>query len=213
MREIIIGGVSNELAKPASNEDIQNAVNILNKDIPDALKSLWRASNGVIFKNSNVYLYSANDIVERNDTNEIDKYEPKKLLIGDDGGGNGFFMDSDHTALAVYKIELGAVGSDDGTLVSEDFIEWIAQGGIQTKDTSVGPINPKVKIILVREPRDGLKGLFEINKKLHLDHSIQKLKGINSNIPYVLLENVFLSKYEKLCSEINATQNCLEIAQ
>ena len=62
-----------------------------------------------------VDLYGPDEISERNTTYEIPIYRPDLLLIGTDGGGRGFFVQRGDPDAEVFRIGLGAVGSDDGT--------------------------------------------------------------------------------------------------
>ncbi|MGC4807019.1 hypothetical protein [Micromonospora sp. DT233] len=47
---------------------------------------------------ADVALYGPDEIAERNRTHEVPQYAPELLLIGDDGGGRGFFVARDDRA-------------------------------------------------------------------------------------------------------------------
>ncbi|NHB59584.1 SMI1/KNR4 family protein [Acinetobacter sp. 194] len=55
-----------------------------------------------------ILLYNSNLLIERNNTYEIQKYEPNYLLIGQDGD-LGFFIKNNEDN--IYKNDLGAIGS------------------------------------------------------------------------------------------------------
>jgi hypothetical protein len=80
---------------------------------PEALLDIWM---GVMSTDSSVdvYLYGPGEIAERNTTYQIPIYTPDLLLIGDDGGGRGLFVARGDPDPELIRIELGAVGSDDG---------------------------------------------------------------------------------------------------
>jgi hypothetical protein len=211
MANIVIGGKPTEVNAPAEKKEIEETLNILGTGFPVIISDLWMQTNGISY--NNVYLYSTLDIVERNETFEVGEYAPTMILIGDDGGGNGFFIKRNDEQAAVYKIDLGAIGSTDGTVVSSNFEGWLA-GGV--KQSTVDKLSENeteddrlVTIFLVREPKEGLKGLLSIKSMLKLNISIADLKKSLDNLPFPLLENVYLIKYKKAIVELNNTQNCI----
>ncbi|MBC6460779.1 hypothetical protein [Actinomadura sp. HBU206391] len=80
---------------------------------PEALLDIWTGITPVDVS-VDVALYGPGEIAERNTTYEIPTYRPDLLLIGDDGGGRGFFVLRGDPDPDVFRIGLGAVGSDDG---------------------------------------------------------------------------------------------------
>ncbi|WP_289064372.1 SMI1/KNR4 family protein [uncultured Zobellia sp.] len=73
--------------------------------------------------NSGVYLYSINDLIERNETYEVPEYEPDYFLIGQDGD-LAFFIKKDNSEL-IFSNDLGAIGSLDMENESENINELI----------------------------------------------------------------------------------------
>lgn len=211
MANIMIGGEPTEVNAPAERKEIEETLNLLGTGFPAIVSDLWSQTNGIAY--NNVYLYSTSDIVERNETFEVGEYAPTMVLIGDDGGGSGFFIKRNDEPAAVYEIDLGAIGSTDGTIVSLDFEEWLAGGVKQSTVYSLSQneveVDKLVTIFLAREPKEGLKGLLSVKSMLNLSTSIAELKKSLVKLPFPLLENVHLIKYKKAIVEINNVQNCI----
>ena len=73
------------------------------KDIPE----------GGIYEivNTGICFYSYSDLIERNDTYEIKKYDPGFFMIGQDGD-LGYFINAENADDdSIYSNDLGAVGS------------------------------------------------------------------------------------------------------
>ncbi|MEC1353425.1 SMI1/KNR4 family protein [Bacillus sonorensis] len=77
--------------KPASETEIQESEDILQAKLPNVYKDLLRNTNGFSI-GGGVAIYGTEDIVERNETWEVDEYARGYVSIGDDGGGNVFLM-------------------------------------------------------------------------------------------------------------------------
>jgi len=75
----------------ARDIEIQEVEDLMKTTLPDAYKELLRYTNG--FSNGGgLIIYGTEEIVERNETWEIDEYASDYVAIGDDGGGNVFLM-------------------------------------------------------------------------------------------------------------------------
>ena len=113
---------------PASAEQVSDVENALSIAISADLRAVWERSNVMVFPDSGVTLYGTDDIVERNATFEIREYAPGLLLFGDDGGGRGFFVGVDADDVGVVAIDLGAVGSSEGSRIADGVFSWVEQG-------------------------------------------------------------------------------------
>ncbi|BDR57659.1 SMI1/KNR4 family protein [Xylocopilactobacillus apicola] len=61
-----------------------------------------------------IYLYSYMDILERNETNQIQPFEPDYFLIGQDGDiGYFVYVKKGSEKDTIYSLDLGALGSLD----------------------------------------------------------------------------------------------------
>ncbi|WP_143307053.1 SMI1/KNR4 family protein [Chitinophaga vietnamensis] len=71
-------------------------------------------------------LYGMNDLVERNQLYEVQKYLPGYISIGDDGGGQAILLNTGNPA--VYITGYGALFTNDLQLLDHDFQHWTAKG-------------------------------------------------------------------------------------
>lgn len=98
-----------------------------------ALARLWRSTPGVLLPNG-VVVYGPLDLLERNETYEVNEYQPDWVLIGDDSGGCGLFMRrGGGDRASVYRLDLGAGDSDIdspgvGEWMTDDLLGWLAAG-------------------------------------------------------------------------------------
>ena len=76
-----------------------------------------------IIKDTGIILYSKADLVERNTTYQIEKWEPDFFMIGQDGD-LAFFIkkDADDT---IYMNDLGALGSIEMKRIASDVYEFV----------------------------------------------------------------------------------------
>jgi hypothetical protein len=180
---------------------------------PEALLDIW---TGVTPTDSSVdvYMYGPDEIAERNTTFEIPVYRPDLLLMGDDGGGRGLFVTRNEADPEVFRIGLGAVGSDHGERIGR-LSALAADGFRSTPDEGTGadkspPLEP-IDILIACRPTAGVKALVDIRKLLGLSVPIGQLTAGNADFPMVVLTDVRYSKYEKAITEINRRYGCLAV--
>ena len=61
--------------------------------------------------NTGICFYSYSDLIERNDTYEIKKYDPDFFMIGQDGDLGYFINAKNFNDESIYSNDLGAIGS------------------------------------------------------------------------------------------------------
>ncbi|MEU9315497.1 SMI1/KNR4 family protein [Streptomyces sp. NPDC048295] len=97
-----------------------------------AVARLWRSTPGVLLGNG-VHVYGPHLVQERNETFEVARYAPGWVLVGDDSGGDGFFMrHHGRDRVSVHRLGLGAIGGDvaaAGERVTDDLLGWLRAGG------------------------------------------------------------------------------------
>lgn len=81
-------------------------------DLPQCYIKLIKKVNGFIDKKG-IKIYSINEIKERNETFEVDKYLPGYVAIGDDSGGNLLIMSACSSAKKVYISDCGSLFLDE----------------------------------------------------------------------------------------------------
>ncbi|MEZ0612201.1 SMI1/KNR4 family protein [Fibrella sp. WM1] len=204
-----LSGMDGHFNPPAPHDQIQQAVERI-PGLPLVLQQFWQQADGGELA-TGVKLYSIDEIDERNETYEVAEYAPHLLLIGDDSGGDGFFLAKQPDATNVYQIGLGAIGSTEERLVADNLVSWLSQDAVSTEASPEEAA--LVDIYLVNSPKSGIKGLLAIKNKLKLDLSIINLKQLAERTPALLLNKVYGSKYRRAVNEINAEDACLEFRE
>lgn len=123
----------NQLAKvaklndPATPHEIAQARTAVGRQFPPEYEDLLTHSNGLL-ANDEVNLYAIEEIAERNATYEVGKYLPDWLMIGDDGGGSGIFLDLTKTPASVYRSDMGVFIETEATALAPSLGDWVASG-------------------------------------------------------------------------------------
>jgi hypothetical protein len=77
---------------------------------------------------SDIYLYMAEDLIERNETYETKQYAPGFINIGDNGGGEAFLLSLSDPDAEVSIVDHGSMDPELRRLVHKSFGEWRASG-------------------------------------------------------------------------------------
>ncbi|QBE66555.1 SMI1/KNR4 family protein [Pseudoduganella lutea] len=96
-------------------------------ELPDDYLDLLRMRGGE-FCNDLVRLYSSDELIERNETNEAKKYCPGFIAIGDDSGGQAIVIAVGKAPGAVYLVDQGSMHPDDFDVIAPDLNTWVAEG-------------------------------------------------------------------------------------
>jgi len=70
-------------------------------------------------------IYSADDVVERNETFETKKYCPGYIAIGDDSGGNAIITNLGVKEGPVFLVGHGSMSIDDFVQLASDLQTWL----------------------------------------------------------------------------------------
>jgi cell wall assembly regulator SMI1 len=115
-----------EIQDPATDQQITEAENELGIKFPKEYRLLLTSSNG-LFANDLVNLYPTEEIAERNSTFEVARYLPGYIMIGDDSGGSGIFIDTVSSPSPVYQIGHGSLDLSDAVVLAPTLTDWIDQ--------------------------------------------------------------------------------------
>lgn len=202
-----------DLAKntAASDIEIQEVENLLKLELPNVYKDLLRYTNGFSI-GGGLVIYGTEDIVERNETWEVDEYASGFIAIGDDGGGNVFLMLQDADEKVVLVIDSGDINPSHANLVNSDFNKWVNSGCLNEieKKTSI-EIPNTCNILLVKPPNEGLKDLIKIKNVLGIEISTGDLLKGSKNPPFILVERFPYGKAKKLMEKLGSTSTVLSI--
>jgi hypothetical protein len=115
-----------EIQDAATDQQIAEAESEMGIKFPEEHRLLLTYSNG-LFANDLVTLYSTEDIAERNSTYEIAEYLPGYLMIGDDSGGSGIFLDTGSNPSPVYLMGHGSLDVSIAIVLAPSMTDWINQ--------------------------------------------------------------------------------------
>ena len=196
-----------DLKTGISEEEIEKALKGI--DLPQCYLKLIKKINGFIDERG-IKIYGADEIKERNQTFEVDKYLPGYVAIGDDSGGNLLIMKACSSAKKVYISDSGSLILDEREdLVTCDFEEWIENGcSILEEKTSGTDI---CKIILVRMPKGGAKDLLKIKKIFNCNIPMKEMLLAARNNSLVIAENITESKANVLIRKLEDAAEFVQI--
>ena len=202
-----------DLAKStaASDIEIQEVENLLKLELPNVYKDLLRYTNGFSI-GGGLVIYGTENLVERNETWEVDEYASGFVAIGDDGGGNVFLMFQDADEKEVLVIDSGDMNPSHSNLVTSDFNKWVNSGCLNEieQKTSI-EIPDTCNILLVKSPNEGLKDLIKIKNVLGIEISTADLLKASKNPPFILVERFPYGKAKKLMEKLGSTSTVLSI--
>lgn len=202
-----------DLAKStaASDIEIQEVENLLKLELPNVYKDLLRYTNGFSI-GGGLVIYGTENLVERNETWEVDEYASGFVAIGDDGGGNVFLMFQDADEKEVLVIDSGDMNPSHSNLVTSDFNKWVNSGCLNEieQKTSI-EIPDTCNILLVKPPNEGLKDLIKIKNVLGIEISTADLLKGSKNPPFILVERFPYGKAKKLMEKLGSTSTVLSI--
>jgi hypothetical protein len=197
----------------ASEVVIQETENRLEVNLPNDYKELLRQTNGLSI-DGGLFIYGTEDIVERNNTWEVDKYAPGTIAIGDDGGGNVFLMYTKQNEKEVLAVDCGDMNPNHAVMITPDFSKWVNDGFIGSTENNLVATTPdSCKIVLVTAPREGLKGLVKIKGVLGIEISPGELLKASKHPPYTLIESYPYGKAMMLIEKLGPVGDVLEIEE
>ena len=194
----------------ANEGEIEKALKWI--DLPKCYLNLIKKVNGFIDKKG-VKIYSINEIKERNETFEVNKYLPEYVAIGDDSGGNLLIMNACSSAKKVYLSDCGSLFLNESEdLVTCDFEEWIENGcNFITEKKESG--TDLCKIILVRMPKGGAKDLLKIKKIFNCNMSMGEMLSAAYKNSLVIAENITVSRAKVLINKLEDIAEFVQIKQ
>lgn len=209
---INLSKVSNLIKNTAAIDiEIQEIENIFPKLLPNVYKDLLRYTNGFSI-GGGLVIYGTEDIVERNETWEVDEYASGFIAIGDDGGGNVFLMLQDADEKEVLVIDCGDMNPCHANLVTSDFTKWVNSGCLNEIDQKASIELPDTcNILLVKPPYEGLKDLIKIKNVLGVEISAADLLKGSKNPPFILVERYPYGKAKKLIEKLGSTGTVLSV--
>lgn len=196
-----------------SKIDKKEVDSTLQFNCPAPLLHLWQEYEQILFDNS-ISIYGYAMVVERNEQYEVALYEENYLLVGDDGGGQGLFIQKEDKSLLLYYLDLGALGSMELYPTHQNLFDWIQENPDldQYEETSENDIlYEESDLFIVKVPEKRNQFLFKLKKELQLTESIVALSKNIDSLPFLVKKEFYPIKYKKEIMEINSQYGCLEL--
>lgn len=111
----------------ATDEQLNVVERSINALLPTHYRKILTITNGFLL-DSGLFIYSTDDIIERNKTHEIKEYCNDFLLIGDDSGGRGLLIRISDYHTSVYSSGLGDLEPRKFKLIAQSLEDWINRG-------------------------------------------------------------------------------------
>ena len=146
-------------------------------------------------KDTGICFYSFSDIIERNETYEIKKYESNYFLIGQEGDRGYFINTKDPMDETIYINDLGAIGSLPMKKEADNILKLLEKDNEKLLDKKLYKVYMKVDSEL------NTKLLLYIKNKFKLP--LNKIKEfVKNNEKMLLLETKYVSNIEYTKNEI-----------
>ena len=99
--------------------------NDFHRQLPDIYFQLLEFSDDFLFE-SGVVIYSSDEVFERNQTFEVQKYAGDYLAIGDDSGGISILIP--FLGTGVFVVDQGSMDPNDMSKISDSLMNWFKAG-------------------------------------------------------------------------------------
>lgn len=133
-------------------------------------------------------IYGTEDLIERNETWEVNEYAKGYVAIGDDGGGNVFLMELNVEESKIFVLDCGDMNPQNATIIATDFNSWIDSGCVSKfEEVELDDPIETCSIVLTASPIGGLKDLVNIKNVLHLKISTFDLLKCSKTLPCELV--------------------------
>lgn len=110
---------------PLLNEIRAKIERDFHRQLPDIYFELLKFSNGFLFE-SGVVIYSSDEVFERNQNFEVQKYAGDYLAIGDDSGGISILIP--FLGTGVFTVDQGSMDTNDMSKISDSLMNWFKAG-------------------------------------------------------------------------------------
>ena len=112
------------VSPPATEEQIRAVEARFGFRFSDEYRNFLLVTNGMLAHDF-VLLFSVDDILERNETNEISTYFPGWVMIGDDSGGRGILVPTNASEGPVYWVDMGSALIEESDRLSDRLTSWL----------------------------------------------------------------------------------------
>lgn len=180
-------------------------------ELPQCYLELIRKVNGFV-EEKGIKIYGIEEIKERNETFEVEKYLPGYVAIGDDSGGNLLLMKACALSTSVFLSDCGSLFLDESNdKIINDFESWIDDGcNIDWVKEEKSAMN-LCKVSLVGMPDGGSKELLKIKKIFNCNMSISELLVGAHNTPFIIMDSITIAKANVLMQKLGELAKYIQI--
>ena len=109
-----------------SIKSVQITANVKFSELYTKFLMNLKHEDGMSFDLSGVYVYGPLDLIERNTTYEVAKYDKNHFLIGQDGDIGYFINAIESLDESIYEADLGALGSIEMEKIADNIDDWLS---------------------------------------------------------------------------------------
>jgi hypothetical protein len=211
MRELKFKNATVTVVTGDSRYTAEEVKSSLGAGIPEDLITFWQRYEEIRFVNG-IAIYGYLTAKERNSLYEVPQYSPNYIMVGDDSGGQGIFLQRKDPTHKVYYLDTGALGSAMPHSLNVDFFVWLEnEPTLDTIDPAEDWLVKPAKVVVTRKPEELNKFIFEVKKIFDITTSLSEMKQGLDTLPYVLIEGVTLMKYKNFIDSLNAKYRCISV--
>ncbi|RVT57214.1 SMI1/KNR4 family protein [Niallia taxi] len=191
------------LMPPASEREITIVEEKMKLRLPNSYKDLLRDNNGLSV-NGRILIYGTQDIMERNETWDIQVFAQGYIAIGDDGGGRVFLMHQGDNETRVLIVPGGDKVHEHAHLLTSDFTQWVQSGFLINLDETEDDVNwsKNCEVVLIDTIDGGLKDLLKIKRYFRLDIAAADLLKGSKNLPFIIVKGFPYGLANKLVGKL-----------
>ena len=143
-------------------------------------------------------LYDINSLVEMYDVNGFQKYTSHYFSIGNDNSDRELIMKTQKEALKCGFLDARSIGTSEPD-VWFNFTTWIEKGCLIEEENKTTPKTGNIVVINI--PQNKKAFLIDMKKVFSLNISTNILLQNINLLPYIIVENIHMSKAQKLTNK------------
>lgn len=199
--------------EPASDNEIRSVENEMKILLPEEYRELLKITNG-FSTDSGLVIYGTEDILERNETLEVEKYANDYIAIGDDSGDIVFLISKDHMRKDVLSVGCGDLNTLNAKCLAPDLSKWLNNNCNlyeEGQENKIQTYTQYYNIVLTGLPKGGLKDLVKIKTNLYVALSASELLKASKNLPYTIKTNVSYGKAQNYFENLTEFRGILQL--
>lgn len=145
---------------------------------------------------------------------EVDEYAKGYIAIGDDSGDIVVLISKDDTKEEILSVGCGDMNPSNAKIISPNLSKWL-DNDCNLSDMNVKNVTQNdtkyCSILLVDNPKGGLKDLVKIKNVLNVEMSSAELLKASKNIPFPIISNISYGKALNYLEKLNEFSQILQL--